>query len=50
MTTSDLTTFNVAGEGDYLTSEETALPLILINLQDSFNFLIEQVNPLKPTL
>ncbi len=26
-----------------------SLPLILINLQDEFSFLIEQVNPLNPS-
>ena len=52
MTTSEFATLNVEN-GDYLLPdglaiEETALPLILVNLQDSFSFLIEQVNPLEP--
>lgn len=49
MITSELLAFDVESKGDYGLPEETKLPLILVNLQDSFYFLIEQVNPLKST-
>ena len=51
MITSEFSAFNFESESDYCwLLEETELPLILVNLQDSFNFLIEQVNPLKLTV
>ena len=50
MQTSDLFLFDLSSEYYPLPSEETALPLILVNLQDSFDFLIEQVNPISDTV